>query len=152
VHLLDKKNLIVIKMHGGTTIKMLTESSLWSPNNCTVNCIKHCCDSRSCIFTCKCSETAAMSPVWRQKLVLLMINFTLCSPPKTVILSPLLHVMRFDFLAVTFFATIPTGLVRLYVANCQSKPHLLSRFLFSATCTFRCSVDFPLVVVINTCL
>jgi len=59
--------------------------------------------------------------------------------------------MRFDFLTVSFFATVPMGLVRLYVENCQSKPRFLSRFLFTANCTFRCSVDFPLFVI-NTCL
>jgi hypothetical protein len=134
--------------------EVFTESFLGSLANCMVHCVKHCCDPRSRILTSKCSETTAVSPVARQKLVPFMINITLCSPPRTFILSPscIYEVMRFDFLTVSFFATVPTGLVRQYVANCHSKPRFISRFHFSATCTFRCSVDFPLVVEINTYL
>jgi len=88
-----------------------------------------------------------------------MINFTLCSPPKTFILSPLLRKMRFDFLTVSFFANVPTGLVRLHVANCQSKPRFVFKIsLFFSNLYFpvfgwfssRCS-DQPLYVISSLC-
>jgi hypothetical protein len=134
--------------------KLLTESFLGSLTNCVVHCRKHCCDPRSRIFTCKCSETTALSPVGRQKLVPFMINFTLCSPPRTFILPlPLLACNAFRFFNCIFLRDCSHG---THTPVCRELSFQTTFYFkipfFPANCTFRCSVDFPLVVEINTCL
>ena len=91
--------------------ELFAESLLGSLTNCIVHCVKHCCDPRSRIFTCKCSETTAVSLVGRQKLVPFMINFTLCSPPRNFILSPscIYEIMRFDFFNCIFLRDCSHG-------------------------------------------